>query len=80
MNLNHVVFRGHDAESRSRGSGQGTTYVGDEGYPVGTYSSAYGQGYAQTASFGSSGAGDESYYDQATYIYDPTGLQAYTPQ
>lgn len=80
MSLNHVVRRGHDAESRRSGSGQGTTYMGDERYALGTYSGPYGQGYAQTASFGSSGAGDESYYEQAVYVYDPSDLQAYTPQ
>lgn len=78
MNLNHFVVRGHDAQSRRSGSGQGTTYVSDEGYTVGTYSSAYEQGHAQSASFGSSGAGDDGYYDQAPFIYEPTGLEAYT--
>lgn len=77
VNLSHVVFRGHDAESRRSGSGHGTTYVCDEGYPVGVHQGAYGQGYAQTASFGSSGTGDESCYDRASYVYDPRP-QVYT--
>jgi hypothetical protein len=78
VNLNHVVARGYDAESR-RSSGRGT-YVGDEGYPVGSWPHAYRQDYPQTASYGSSYGGEESFYDQATYAYDPTSIQALSPQ
>jgi len=68
LNLSLVVSRGHEAESR-RSSGRGT-YVGDDGLPAGPNANAYGQDFAQTASYGSSG-GDEAFYDES-FIYDAT--------
>lgn len=76
LNLSHVVSRGHDVESR-RSSGRGT-YVGDEGYHLGSYPHQYGQGYPQTTSYGSSAAGEETFYDEAAYTYGTSGY--YTPQ
>jgi hypothetical protein len=81
VNLNHVVSRGHDAESRRSGSGHGTTYVGDESCSSGAYvTSTYPRSYGQTASYGSGSMGEESYYDQAAYLYDPADFQSYTPR
>ena len=79
VNLNHVLSRGHDAESRRSGSGHGT-YVSDEGYSIAAYGSVHQQSYAQTPGYGSSGVGEKSYYDQAAYTYDPANLQPYTPR
>ncbi|GJN86076.1 basic-leucine zipper (bZIP) transcription factor [Purpureocillium lilacinum] len=73
LNLNLVVARGYEAESR-RSSGRGT-YVGDEAYPEPQYSPPqysmpYSAGLQQTASYGSSG-GDDIYYDDTTsYVYE----------
>lgn len=68
VSLSHVVSLGHDAESR-RSSGPG--YVGDEMPSAGYHPQAYGQGFPQTASYGSSGA-EDAFYDDGSYVYDPT--------
>ncbi|KAL2212008.1 hypothetical protein CC79DRAFT_1318039 [Sarocladium strictum] len=80
VNLSHVVLRGHDAESRRSGSGQGTTSLGDDRYSATAYTNSYNQSYAQAPSYEGRAAGDESFYDQAAYMYDTTGLQSYTPR
>lgn len=74
MNLSHVVSRGYEVESR-RSSGRGT-YVGDEAHAMApAYTHMYAHGTDQAASYGSSG-GDDTYYDDTTYMYDPN-LQHY---
>jgi hypothetical protein len=80
VNLSHVVLRGHDAESRRSGSGRGTTSLGDDRYSATAYTNSYNQSYAQAPSYEGRAAGDESFYDQAAYMYDTTGLQSYTPR
>jgi hypothetical protein len=69
-----AVSRGHEVQSR-RSSGRGT-YVDDDPYSSAQYVT-YGHGLHQTPSYGSSGA-EEVYYDDTSYVYDPTGIQAYT--
>jgi hypothetical protein len=76
VNLCLFVSKGHEAESR-RSSGRGT-FVGDDGFPVGSNANAYGQGFAQTASYGSSG-GDEVFYDES-FIFDATGVVPFPAQ
>ncbi|KID98264.1 basic leucine zipper transcription factor domain-containing protein, partial [Metarhizium majus ARSEF 297] len=70
-----AVSRGHEVQSR-RSSGRGT-YVGDDPYSRAHYVT-YGHGIPQTASYGSSG-GEEAYYDDTNYTYDPTSIQVYPP-
>ncbi|PHH87997.1 hypothetical protein CDD83_8135 [Cordyceps sp. RAO-2017] len=67
MSLGLVVSRGHEAESL-RSSGRGT-YVGDEPYASPQYTMPLGPGFAQTASYSSSG-GEDMFYDEANYVYD----------
>ena len=68
------MCRGLEVQSR-RSSGRGT-YVGDDPYSGAHYVN-YGHGVHQTASYGSSGA-EEAYYDDTSFVYDPTSIQAYT--
>ncbi|KAM4056019.1 Basic-leucine zipper (bZIP) transcription factor [Hirsutella rhossiliensis] len=73
MNLSLVVSRGHEAESR-RSSGRGT-YIGDEpltiaASPPFAVVSAPAPGGSTAPSYGSSGGGDDIFFDDASYAYD----------
>ncbi|GAO17026.1 uncharacterized protein UV8b_03160 [Ustilaginoidea virens] len=74
INWGVVISRGHEIQSQ-RSSGRGT-YVGDEHYQAAQLT-AHGGGLQQAWSYGSS-SGEEAYYDEASYLYDPAGLRAYT--
>ncbi|KAH6892050.1 hypothetical protein B0T10DRAFT_283755 [Thelonectria olida] len=72
VNFGHFIARGQEAASR-QSSGPGT-YVKDEMFtsPTTYGTPSYGMQWTQSASYGgSSGGGDEVYYDD-TYLYDPT--------
>ncbi|GKT49306.1 uncharacterized protein ColSpa_09487 [Colletotrichum spaethianum] len=68
INLNHVITRGHEHESR-RGSGR-DEYVREEPYYTNGYASNYAGGYRQPASYGSSGGEDYYYGGESPLFYD----------
>ncbi|KAK2609006.1 hypothetical protein QQS21_002376 [Conoideocrella luteorostrata] len=73
VNWGLFITRGREFQSR-RSSCRGT-YVGDD--PYAAQYVTYGQELHHSPSYGSSG-GEEAYYDDTNYVYDPAGIQGYS--
>lgn len=74
VNWGVAIIRGHEDQS-PRSSGN-NTFVGDDQYSGPQYI-AYGHGLFKTPTYSSSG-GEEAYYQDSNYVYDPSGIQAFT--